>query len=196
MESYGGGICQVSTTLYNAVIYAELEIVERYPHSMLVNYVSPSRDAAIAEGLLDFKFKNNYDTPIYINGGIDDNNQLYFEIYGKETREEGRTIEFESEVLSTEEAGTTYEENSEAPFGQIEAVSSAHEGTEAKLWKIIYQDGEQVSREEFNTSSYQKSDTIYEVGTNTDDADAAARLRDAIATQDEAQIYAAIGGTE
>lgn len=196
VESYGGGICQVSTTLYNAVIYAELEVVERYPHSMLVNYVSPSRDAAVAEGLLDFKFKNNYDTPIYINAGIDDNNQLYFEIYGKDTREEGRTIEFESEVLSTEEAGTTYEENSEAPFGQIEAVSSAHEGTEAMLWKIVYQDGEQVSREEFNTSSYQKADTIYEVGTNTDNADAAARLREAIATQDEAQIYAAIGGTQ
>ena len=196
VESYGGGICQVSTTLYNAVIYAELEIVERYPHSMLVDYVSPSRDAAIAEGLLDFKFKNNYDTPVYINGGIDDSNQLYFEIYGKDTREKGRTIEFESEVLSTEEPGTTYEEDSELPFGQIEAVSGAHTGTEAKLWKIIYQDGEQVSREEFNSSSYQKADTIYAVGTQTDDADAAARVREAIATQDETQIYAAIGGTQ
>lgn len=194
VESYGGGICQVSTTLYNAVIYAELEVVERYPHSMVVEYVSPSRDAAIAEGYLDFKFKNNYDSPIYINGGIDDSNQLYIEIYGKDTREKGRTIDFESEVLSTEESGTSYEENSELPFGQIEAVSAAHEGMEAKLWKIVYQDGEQVSREEFNTSSYQKADTIYEVGTQTDNADAAALLRSAIATQDEQQIYAAIGG--
>ena len=99
-------------------------------------------------------------------------------------------------MLSTEEPGTTYEEDSELPFGQIEAVSGAHTGTEAKLWKIIYQDGEQVSREEFNSSSYQKADTIYAVGTQTDDADAAARVREAIATQDETQIYAAIGGTQ
>ena len=57
VSDYGGGICQVSTTLYNAVIYAELEVVERSPHSMTVGYVKPSRDAAIAGDYLDFKFK-------------------------------------------------------------------------------------------------------------------------------------------
>lgn len=196
VESYGGGLCQVSTTLYNAVIYAELEVVERYPHSMLVDYVKPSRDAAVAEGYLDFKFKNNYDTPIYIAGGIDDSNQLYFEIYGKDTREKGRKVEFESEVLSTEDAGVTYEENSEAPIGSVQAVSGAHAGMEAMLWKIVYQDGEEVSREAFNNSSYKKADTIYEVGTMSDNPDATALVQNAIATQDEEQIYAAIGAVQ
>lgn len=196
VETYGGGLCQVSTTLYNAVIYAELEIVERYPHSMMVDYVSPSRDAAVAEGYLDFRFKNNYDTPIYIAGGIDDANQLYFEIYGKDTREAGRTVEFESEVISTEEPGVTYEGNSELPIGMIQAVSSAHMGTDAMLWKIVYQNGEEVSREMFNTSSYQASDTIYAVGTMSDNPDAVALVQNAIATQDEAQIYAAIGSLQ
>ena len=61
VESIGGGLCQVSTTLYNAVLYAELEVTRRAPHSMSVSYVEPSRDAMIAEGISDFKFVNNYD---------------------------------------------------------------------------------------------------------------------------------------
>lgn len=68
------------------MIYAELEVVERHPHSMTVDYVEPSRDAAIAGGLMDFRFKNSYDTPIYIYGEIDSDNQLRMIIYGKETR--------------------------------------------------------------------------------------------------------------
>lgn len=52
VSSVGGGICQVSSTLYNAVLFAELEVLERYPHSMLVSYVSPSRDAAIAASVI------------------------------------------------------------------------------------------------------------------------------------------------
>lgn len=196
VETYGGGLCQVSTTLYNAVIYAELEIVERYPHSMIVDYVKPSRDAAVAEGYLDFKFKNNYDTPIYIAGGIDETNQLYFKIYGKDTREEGRTVEYESEILSTEEPGVTYEANSDLPIGSIQPVSAAHMGTEAMLWKVVYQNGEEVSREAFNNSSYQAADTIYAVGIMSDNPDAVALVQNAIATQDEAQIYAAIGAVQ
>lgn len=66
VDSYGGGICQVSTTLYVAVLKAELEVTERYSHSMIVHYVDPSMDAAIAEGLKDLKFINNTDAPIYI----------------------------------------------------------------------------------------------------------------------------------
>ena len=64
VDTYGGGICQVSTTLYNAVLFSELKVVKRYPHSMLVSYVPPSRDAAIAGDTKDFVFENNYDTPI------------------------------------------------------------------------------------------------------------------------------------
>ena len=57
-----------------------MEITKRYPHSMLINYVEPSRDAAVAGDTKDLTFKNNYDTPIYIHGEIDDNNQLTFEM--------------------------------------------------------------------------------------------------------------------
>lgn len=68
VDSMGGGICQVSTTLYNAVLRAELEVVERSPHSMTVHYVELSEDAAIAGTYKDFKFKNSTEYPIYIEG--------------------------------------------------------------------------------------------------------------------------------
>ena len=66
VPSYGGGICQVSSTLYNAVLYANLEIVERHNHSYVVSYVPAGRDATVAYGGKDFKFKNTRSYPIKI----------------------------------------------------------------------------------------------------------------------------------
>lgn len=192
VQTYGGGLCQVSTTLYNAILYAELEVVERYPHSMMVSYVDPSRDAAVAEGVKDFIFKNNYDSPIYIAGGIDEANQLYFAIYGKDTRGEGRTVEYEPEVLSTEDPETTYKSDREMDFGYIQEVESAHRGTEAQLWKVVYENGEEVSREAINYSYYNKADRVMAVGTKSDNAEAVAIVENAVATQDLSAIYAAI----
>ena len=102
VESVGGGVCQVATTLYNAVIRAELEVSMRYNHSMIVNYVPASSDAAIAGTYKDFRFVNNYDTPIYIegycSGGI-----VTFVVYGKETRDADREVSFNSVTLSEED---------------------------------------------------------------------------------------------
>lgn len=192
VDSYGGGICQVSTTLYNAVLYAELQVDRRYPHSMLVAYVKPSRDAAIAEGILDFVFTNNYDTPIYIAGEIDEANQMRFAIYGKETRPEGRTVEYESETLTTEEYGITYREDPDAALGSMQYSGSPHTGVTAQLWKVVYQDGVEESREVINHSVYEKSDQIILVGTASDDPARSQAVRDAIASQDQSVINAAI----
>ena len=62
----GGGICQTSSTLYSAVLYANLEIVSRTSHSLPVSYMPPGQDATIAEGYIDFKFRNNTDYPIKV----------------------------------------------------------------------------------------------------------------------------------
>lgn len=192
VDSYGGGICQVSTTLYNAVLFAELEVVERYPHSMLVSYVSPSRDAAIAGDYLDFVFRNNYDTPVYIAAEIDSANQLRFTIYGKETRDPGRSVEFESETLTTEDYGITYKEDAKAPLGSMSYAGSPHTGKTAQLWKVVYQDGEEVSRDVINYSTYERSDQIVKVGTASENAEASALVRAAIATQEQGKINKAI----
>ena len=192
VDTYGGGICQVSTTLYNALLYAELEITKRYPHSMLVNYVDPSRDAAIAGDVKDLRFKNNYDTPVYIAGDIDSANQLRFSIYGKDTRKKGREVKFESETLETEEYGTTYKVNPEAPIGSMNVTGSPHTGKSAQLWKIVYQDGKEVNRDVINQSRYSKSDQIVEVGTKSANGEATDLVARAVATQDQEKIQAAI----
>lgn len=97
VDSIGGGICQVSTTLYNAVLRAELEVTERHNHSMIVTYVDPSADAAIAESAgKDFRFVNNTDYPIYIEGYVSDK-KITFNIYGKETRSSSRKVSYVSE---------------------------------------------------------------------------------------------------
>lgn len=192
VDTYGGGICQVSTTLYNAVLFSELKVIKRYPHSMLVAYVPPSRDAAIAGDTKDFVFENNYDTPIYIYGEIDDDNQLCFTIYGKETRDKTRKIEFESEVVSTEEPGVKYKADAERALGDMEVTGSAHTGKEVKLWKIVYENGKQISKDAINESTYSKADKTISVGVKTKNSSASEIVREAIATQDSEKIQAAI----
>lgn len=154
VDGVGGGVCQVSTTLYNAVINAELEVVERSPHSMVVSYVDVSRDAAIAGDYKDFKFKNNTNAPVYIaasaEGGV-----LSFRIYGEETRESGREISFESEILETIQPGDDEETVDETkPASYREVTQSAHVGYKAKLWKIIKVNGKQTDKVQLNSSSY------------------------------------------
>ena len=91
VQEYGGGICQVSTTLYNALLLAEVEIVERHNHTMSVSYVPTSMDAAIAEGSMDLVFYNDRSTPIFISGYAY-GGELTFTVWGKETRPKDRTV--------------------------------------------------------------------------------------------------------
>lgn len=131
IDSIGGGVCQVSTTLYLAIIRAELQIDKRYSHSMTVKYVKPSMDAAVAEGSKDLIFTNNTDAPVFIEGWAGDGT-VEFTIYGQESRSPGRTVTYESQVL----------ENSD-PTVQMEAM----------LWKVVNENG-QETKTEFNHSTY------------------------------------------
>ena len=182
VDSLGGGICQVSTTLYNAVLLAELEVTERYNHSMIVGYVDPSADAAIAESSgKDFKFVNNTDAPIYIEGYTHDK-QITFNIYGKETRAAGHSVRYESEVLETitPPADQIYADAGQ-PIGYI-VTESAHIGYKARLWKITMENGVEVSREQVNSSTYKMVPRSATVGTATSDPQAYEEIMAAIST--------------
>lgn len=189
VESYGGGVCQVSTTLYNAAIRAELEITQRSNHSMLVSYVQPSMDAAIAGTYKDLKFVNSLDTPIYIEG-YTQGKTVYFNIFGKETRPANRKVDFVSETLEEIMPAPKFEASAD-PVGVINQTQKKHVGNTARLWKIVTVDGKEESREVFNTSKYNASPDIYSVGTATSNPDAAYAITTAIETQDEATIRAA-----
>ena len=182
VDSLGGGICQVSTTLYDAVLYAELEVTERHNHSMIVSYVDPSADAAIAESSgKDFCFINNTEYPIYIEGIID-NKTITFNIYGKETRPSNRKVRYESEILEVinPPADMIYPDPSH-PIGYI-VKESAHIGYKAKLWKIVTEDGAEVSRTQVNSSNYKMVPRSATVGTATADPAAYEEIMAAIGT--------------
>ncbi|MEY8390972.1 VanW family protein [Lachnospiraceae bacterium 45-W7] len=190
VETYGGGICQVSTTLYNAVIRAELEIAERFNHSMIVSYVDPSADAAIAGTYKDLKFTNNTDAPIYIEG-YTEGRELYFNVFGEETRPANREVSFVSETLSTTEPGTQYQASSGHAIGYISQKQSSHTGYTAQLWKVVTVDGVEKSREIFNKSTYKASPRIVVVGTASANPEAVNAMNAAIGTQNEGAISAA-----
>lgn len=180
-------MCQVATTLYNAVIRAELEIVQRYNHSMIVNYVKPSDDAAIAGTYKDLKFKNNLDSPVYIegycSGGV-----ITFNVYGVETRPANREISFRSETISEEDPVTQFKFDAGQPVGYFNTEQSAHKGLTARLWKTVTVDGTVQSDEVFNNSKYKSSPKIVTVGTAGASAEVVAQLQAAAAANDEGSV--------
>lgn len=165
VDGLGGGICQVSTTLYNAVLFAELQVDERYPHSLTVSYVKLSRDAAIAGDYMDFKFTNNTEYPIYIEGYAGGGN-ISFAIYGHETRPSNRTIEYETKVIETYEPGDP-EETKDDTLAEGETVTEqqAHTGYYTELWKNIYIDGVLEDSVKVNGSKYTAQPAKVRVGT-------------------------------
>lgn len=183
VDSLGGGICQVSTTLYNAVLLSELEVTERHNHSMIVTYVDPSADAAISESAgKDFCFKNNTQAPIYIEGYTTDDKQIVFTIYGMETRDPGHRVAYESEVISKTYPDTEVIYTDPAlPIGSI-SVQSAHVGYKANLWKVVYENDQEVSREMVNSSSYKMAPRSATVGIATADPNAYNEIMAAIST--------------
>lgn len=166
----GGGVCSLSTTLYNALLYAELQIDKRWNHSMTVSYVPYGFDSTINDdGSRDLVFTNNYDTPIYIEAytydtpdWIDD--WLYFNIYGKETRDMSRRqLKFYNVVLEkdtpTRDEFTFIIDEDLAP-GEEVWVQGNYSYVKAEAYKEVWVDGQMVSKELLHTDTYQRSPAI------------------------------------
>lgn len=183
VDSLGGGICQVSTTLYNAVLRAELEVSERSSHSMSVAYVPLSADAAIAESAgKDFCFTNNTDYPIYIEGITTPDKQITFNIYGVETRSAGHSVDYISEVLETlQPSSENIIQDASQPIGYTK-IQSAHVGYKARLIKVVYENGVETHREVVNKSTYKMVPRTVTVGVATGNPEAYNQIQAAIAT--------------
>ena len=192
VETYGGGICQVSTTLYGACREAELGIVTRSCHSMIVTYVPPSQDAAIAEsGGKDFQIKNNKNYPIYIEGYCD-GSKAYFNIYGKEEDDPSHSVKYETEITGVTVQNTQWVADPNVPLGKMTTTVSGHTGYTAKLWKVVYENGEEVSREVYNNSKYNPSNRMVTVGIASEDPNLSYAMLQAVNTQDVTTIANAI----
>lgn len=165
VQAYGGGICQVSTTLYNAVLYANLEIVERYNHSYAVSYVPAGRDATVSYGGKDFKFKNTRTYPVKIVASAK-NGVVSISLTGiKEEKE--YEIELKSKVLSTTPYQITYQNNSSLPEGKQKIIQKGYNGLKSKAYKTIKYNGKVISTTLLSADTYQPMNRIIEKGTKT-----------------------------
>lgn len=164
-QGMAGGVCQVTSTLYNAVILAELEVVERFPHSMTVGYVPLGRDAAVAGSYKDLKFKNNTKYPImieaYANGG-----RLVMNIYGHEVHDAGRRLEFETVYEGTiNKPAEIQKEDPNLPEGERVITVKGRTGCKVSVRKKVYEHGKQISNEWFSSSSYRAAADEVTIGT-------------------------------
>lgn len=151
VDGLGGGICQVSSTLYNAVLYADLEIVARTSHSLPVAYVPLGRDATVAYGSIDFKFKNAYETPVKIissvGGGI-----LTVSVYGKKTSD--KTVEISTERVSTSPFEVVEEIDETLAEGQTKVKQTGSDGAVVNTYKKVIENGKVISSKFIHKSVY------------------------------------------
>lgn len=131
VDGLGGGICQITSTLYNAVVYANLDIVERTNHQFVPSYVTASRDATVVYGSLDFKFKNNRNYPIKINCSVSDG-IANFQIFGLKQDDD-----YNVEISSYETGRTATAIYSEA-------------------YKILKKDGKVVNKQLLSKDTYKR----------------------------------------
>lgn len=149
----GGGICQVSTTLYRAVMKANLRSAERTNHSMVVGYAQPGLDATVSYGYLDYKFKNVYDFPIYIKGTAA-GKVVTYTIYGDPAALNGKTYDMANEILETIPPETKIVPDNTLPVGKEEKDGNGMTGYKARSYQIAYENGVEVKRDIVATDSY------------------------------------------
>ena len=161
-NDYGGGICQVSSTLYNAVLRANLEIVERTNHQFTVGYVPIGTDATVSWGSPDFKFKNSRSYPIKIVTS-NYNKNLKVTIYGLKEENE-YSVEIVSYRTGTVAYRTTYTKDPSLAPGQTKVIQSGSNGATSVAYRILKQNGVEVSRQLLSKDTYSPHNQIIAKG--------------------------------
>lgn len=164
VDDVGGGICQVSTTLYRAAMRANLKVVERHNHSFKATYSPLGLDATVTWGYLDYKFKNTYDFPIYIEG-VTSGRTVSFNIYGSKAGLGGKRYELVSDTPIVIPAKVTEVNDPNLPEGQVVMDEKPIDGYKVKSYLVTYENGKEVAREAIAYDTYVKKDGVRRVGT-------------------------------
>lgn len=159
----GGGICQVSTTLYNAVLRANIKPVERSHHTLPSHYVPLGMDATVDYGNLDYKFTNTLKYPIYIASDAS-GNDVTFTIYSNSSLT-ATSVDITSEVYQTLQPQTQYQDDSTIPVGQTQVVQNPYTGYKVKVYKNVIQNGNAVSHEVISDDFYKPVNGVIKRGT-------------------------------
>ena len=163
-QEVGGGICQVSTTLFNAAVKANLTINERHAHSLTVSYVDAGKDAAVDWGNKDLKFTNSTDENVYICCYLSDDKRVHFGIFGK-LLPDGMSITLESKKTGDIDYETEYRVNFTMASGSSKVVQNGKKGSSAVTYKVYWDaNGNEISREQLCKSNYRATKEIIEYG--------------------------------
>lgn len=165
-DGVGGGICQVSSTIYYAVLHTTLEIVERHDHQFAVSYLDPGMDATVYYGSLDFRFKNNTNYPVKVVTRSYDNNKgvryLEVQLYG--TNEDGRYAKPTNAVFDKVAPSTAYKPDPNVARGTLvlDREQYAYTGMKARTYRTIYEaDGTVVEKQDLGVSTYKMRPNTY-----------------------------------
>jgi len=159
-DGVGGGICQVSSTLYSAVLMADLDIVSRRNHSYTVSYTVPGFDATVSYGSIDFKFSNPFPQPIKIKA-VASGGAMTVYVYG--TKQNDNTVSLEHRILSTTPRQIRRRFNPELPSGTEKVVSTGYDGMKVQNFKHIKDaSGNIIKTENLGVSTYVTLDKVIE----------------------------------
>ncbi len=156
-----GGVCQVSTTLYNAIIKLGIKSQMRRNHSLAPAYIEPGFDATVSESI-DYKFKNTTKYPLYIEC-ITNKGKITFNVYSHSSLTEIKYKLF-TEILNVEEPQIYYNTVDSLSSGTIKKVQAPVKGYKVKVYLIGYKNGKEITRELISNDYYQKVDGIYNIG--------------------------------
>jgi vancomycin resistance protein YoaR len=162
VSGVGGGICQVSSTLYNAVILANLNIVERYNHSKPLSYIPLGRDATVSFGDLDFKFVNNTSGPLMIMAEVDDNKLMIGILGGQPLIEK---IEIKTVNQETIFPNIVKKEDASLYIGETKIDKQGKPGYSVTTIRLVQSKGQGFKREVLSKDIYLADDTVIKVGT-------------------------------
>ena len=163
VEETGGGICQVASTVYDAALYADLEITERAPHTFFVTYVNGGLDATVYWGSQDFCFRNNTDYPIRVDAWVS-GGYVNISIYGTKTNDNYVVLDYSK--LSTTPYSTVTEYDSSLPSGTTKEKTYPYTGYTYEAYQYVYSgDGTLLETNYLGKSVYKKRDRVIVVGT-------------------------------
>ncbi|NMB26489.1 MAG: hypothetical protein GX987_00360 [Tissierellia bacterium] len=158
----GGGVCQTSTTLYNALLLANVTIVERSHHSIPAKYVKFGQDAAVSYGHMDLKFRNDFDYPIYINSRVS-GDRVYFYVYGDRNARD-YIVKIKPEIVETIVLEDDIIVDNSLEPGTKEVVQRGRTGYKVNTYKSIIRNGKVVSKDLITRDFYKPRKFIYRVG--------------------------------
>lgn len=163
VQEVGGGICQTSSTLYNAVVLANLKVTERKNHTYISSYVPIGRDSTVSWGGPDLKFKNNRDYPIRIDVTYV-NNRITCKIIGTDV--DGSYVKFTSEKTGDIAFTTKYENDATIAEGQEVVKQGGSNGARAVSYRLVYdKNGKLLSKTKESSSYYKPHNAVVAKGT-------------------------------